>query len=116
MNMTEHQTIEWYGASGKKYKYFIWDLPANFDENQNGNYIYCRLNNNMWVPIYIGQGDLKERADNHHQAECIKSKGATHIHVHLNEKEEDRLNEEKDLLSNYTNAYKPSGCNIKIGG
>lgn len=115
--MPEYQEIQWTGASGKKYTYYIWKLPVDFSPDQNGNYIYSKLNeNNKWVPIYIGQGDLKQRTDNHHQAPCIKRKGATHIHVHLNVKEEDRTAEEKDLLANYTNAYQPVGCNEKEGG
>lgn len=115
--MSEHPTINWIGASGQRYKYYIWDLPANFDPNQDGNYIYSRRNvNNNWVSIYIGQGDLKERTENHHQADCIARKGATHIHVHLNSKKEDRINEEKDLLTNYTNAQQPTGCNESHGG
>jgi hypothetical protein len=115
--MAEHPTINWKGASGREYKYYIWELPANFDPNQDGNYIYSRLNeNNRWVPIYIGQGDLKDRTDNHHQATCIKRKGAAHIHVHLNAREQDRLAEERDLLANYTNAYQPNGCNEREGG
>lgn len=115
--MTEHPTINWNGKSGKQYKYYIWELPANFDPNQDGNYIYSKRNaEKRWVPIYIGQGDLKERAENHHQALCLARKGATHIHVHRNEAKADRIAEEKDLLANYTNAYQPTGCNEREGG
>ena len=105
------------GDSGTKYTYFVWELPASFDANQDGNYIYCRLNSkNHWEPIYIGQGDLKDRTEKHHQAICIKGKGATHIHAHLNANEAARRAEERDLLLNYTNAYQPIGCNEKEGG
>ncbi|MFA5879783.1 MAG: hypothetical protein WC860_06365 [Candidatus Margulisiibacteriota bacterium] len=109
--MTDHETCRWEGKSGILYKYYIWELPVNFKENQKGNYIYTKKNfEGKWQPIYIGQGDLKERSENHHKKNCISSKGATHLHVHLNLKEEDRINEEEDLLMNYTNAYS-SGCN-----
>ncbi|NCQ16316.1 hypothetical protein GW814_01515 [Candidatus Falkowbacteria bacterium] len=114
--MSEKPTVNWTGASGKPYTYHIWELPANFNPNQNGNYIYTKIMNNQWVPIYIGQGDLKDRTENHHKAVCIRSKGATHIHVHLNSIEANRLAEEQDLLARYTNAYEPSGCNERIGG
>jgi len=66
--------------------------------------------------IYIGQGDLKDRVENHHQAACIERKGATHIHVHLNGRHADWVAEEQDLLANYSNAYQPTGCNEKKGG
>jgi len=70
----------------------------------------------QWVPVYIGQGDLKDRATNHHQARCIQQKGATHFHCHKNDLESNRLAEERDLLGNYTQAYQPIGCNERFGG
>ena len=115
--MAENPTINWVGESGKQYKFYIKRLPVSFNENQDGNYIYARLNeDNRWIPIYIGQGDLKARTENHHQSGCINLKGATHIHVHLNSLKEDRLVEERDLLAHYTNAYQPNGCNEREGG
>jgi len=115
--LTEHPTCQWSGASGAQYTYYIWELPASFNKDQDGNYIYAKKNaEGKWVPIYIGQGDLKDRTEDHHQAACISRKGATHIHVHLNASEEDRLAEERDLLAHYTNAYQPAGCNEKQGG
>lgn len=115
--MAERPTVNWTGGSGRQYTYHIYPLPVNFDPNQSGNYIYSRLSqDNKWIPIYIGQGDLKDRTENHHKATCIRSKGATHVHVHTNSVEANRLSEERDLLANYTNAYEPLGCNEKIGG
>ncbi len=79
--------------------------------------MYTKIVNNKWIPIYIGEGDLQTRiSDSHHKANCIKEKGATHVHVHLNANEQMRLNEEQDLLANFTNAYMPVGCNEKEGG
>lgn len=64
--------------------------------------------------LYIGQGDLDARVSaNHHKADCVKSKKATHVHAHLNEKKEDRESEEADLLDNYPEAFEPVGCNEK---
>jgi hypothetical protein len=115
--MAEHLICNWTGASGASYKFYIWELPVNFNEGQNGNYIYSKRNAaGRWVPIYIGQGDLKDRSENHHKSSCISSKGATHIHVHLNSTENDRLTEEQDLLAFYKNAYTPLGCNEKEWG
>jgi hypothetical protein len=116
--MAEHPTCIWTGASGAAYTYYIWQLPANFDPNQEGNYIFPKKNTEgRWVPIYIGEGDLAARvSDSHHQGACIKNKGATHAHVHLNGTEKARQAEEADLLARYTNAYKPNGCNEKLGG
>jgi hypothetical protein len=116
--MTDRPTCTWNGASGTNYTYYIWELPANFDPNQAGNYIYSKTNSeHKWIPIYIGEGDLASRVgDSHHQAACIKGKGATHVHVHLNASEKARKAEEADLIARYTNSYKPNGCNEKTGG
>jgi len=116
--MAEHPTCNWTGATGTEYAYYIYQLPASFNANQDGNYIFSKKNaDGRWVPIYIGEGDLSERvSDSHHQAACIKNKGATHAHVHLNGTEKARKAEEADLLARYSNAYKPNGCNEKPDG
>jgi len=116
--MTGHATCTWYGGSGKAYTYYIHPLPIAFNAGQDGNYIFSRMNEEgKWVPIYIGEGDLADRiSDGHHQAASIGQKGATHVHAHLNRAVRDRTDEEADLLARYTNAYKPFGCNERVGG
>jgi len=113
-----NSTCDWLGKSGNTYTYRVHPLPVSFNNNPYGNYIYAKINsNNQWVPIYIGEGDLGDRvSDNHHQASCIKSKGATHVHVHPTGNKTDGKSEEEDLLANYQQAYKPVGCNEKEGG
>jgi len=116
--MADVPKCTWVGESGAKYIYFIHSLPITFDPGQNGNYIYSKKNDEgKWVPIYFGEGDLSGRVcEDHHQWACIMKKGATHVHEHLNPREEDRTAEEADLLANYTYAYKPNGCNEREGG
>lgn len=108
----------WTGAGGAEYTFFVYALPANPNPGQDGNYIYTKLNaSGQWVPIYIGEGDLGERSGpGHHKAACIRQKGATHFHCHLNSDATARRQEETDLLARYTNAYEPSGCNGRVGG
>jgi len=116
--MSEPDKVEWTGASGTKYNYWVYALPANLNEGQDGNYIYAKVADGYWRPIYIGQGDLGKRTDidQHHQSSCLKRKGATHMHCHKNSKEADRLAEENDLLANHPQAYQPTGCNEQQGG
>ena len=113
--MSGHLTHNWQGASGKTYRYYIYPRHPTITEGQVGNYIYTKRDSEgVWVPVYIGQGDLSIRAhEEHQQIGCINGKGTTHIHAHLNEKETDRLAEEDDLLAYYTQAYSPTGCNSK---
>lgn len=115
--MADAPTCDWIGKSGTTYRHWIYALPASFNDDEVGNYVYAKKNaEGKWVPIYIGEGELNNRANNHHQERCIKSKGATHFHCHLNTSKSDRLAEEDDLLDNYTNAYQPTGCNERKGG
>ena len=113
--MNDHETVEWIGVSGNKYKYWIYGLPANLASGEKGNYIYTKVENRKWQPLYIGEGDLGDRTDieNHHQSACLKRKGATHVHAHTNATEANRLAEEDDLLKNYPQVYQPTGCNEK---
>ena len=99
---TKTKTINWTGQSGQQYKYWIHPIGTNF-KSEGGNYIFAKeISPNRWQPVYIGQtSDLSERFDNHHKEHCIKSNGATHIHVHTNASETSRLAEERDLIQKW---------------
>lgn len=104
----------WLGASEAEYTYFIYDigerLPARF-----GNYIYARKNDEqLWVPVYMGHGDLSLLCTDAEVLDCIRAKGATHVHARLNSMEEVRVAELHDLLARYENAFPPDGCNSPI--
>jgi hypothetical protein len=99
------------------YRYWVFEQHPKIDPDQPGNYIYATIENNQWVPVYIGQGDISVRCSQaHHQVQCINSKRATHVHMHKNVGKDAREMEEADLLANFPMAYAPSGCNIKAGG
>ena len=93
--MTQAPTCEWKGKSGRVYLYWIHPIGQVF-EPVPGNYIFAKATApGHWVPVYIGETkDLSERFDDHHKMPCIEERGATHIHVHVN-------NEEADLIANY---------------
>jgi len=116
--MAAQETCTWTGASGTGYTYYIYLRHPKINPDQHGNYIYAKKNGDgAWIPVYIGEGDLSVRCSNsHHQRACIDTKQATHVHMHLNGNERNRLAEETDLLKRYLNAYTPSGCNVKVGG
>lgn len=111
--MVELATFDWAGASGRKYTYWIYELPAELSPRQIGNYIYAKMETGNWKPLYIGQGDLKREADIelHPQSRCLGQKGATHVHVHINEKDVERAAEKGDLLRNFPQTFQPGGCN-----
>jgi hypothetical protein len=116
--VTDHPTCSWTGASGKVYVYEVHPRHPKLTPNQPGNYIYAKPDlHRRWVPIYIGQGNLTQRAAvDPRCVECIDAKGATHVHLHVNSDRDDRLAEQKDLLDNFSQARVPDGCNEKEGG
>jgi hypothetical protein len=116
--MANEETCNWIGESGQKYTYYVYPRHPNITPGQDGNYIYARKNaQGLWVPIYMGEGDLSQRAStNHHRTACIDLKGATHVHLRLNPSKESRRAEEMDLLANYKNALAPEGCNLSPTG
>jgi len=109
--MTE-RSCTWTGASGRKYVYDIYPRHPKMAQ-QAGNFIYAKMDErHRWVPVYIGQGDLTQRAAiKRDRLACIEAKGATHVHLHVNFDKENRLAEEKDLLDNFPQAVIPDGCN-----
>jgi len=113
--MPDHTTCTWTGASGKKYVYEIHARHPKLPPNEPGNYIYAKMDEHRkWVPIYIGEGNLTQRAaPDWPGIQCINAKGATHVHLHVNYDRDDRLAEVKDLLANFSQAQVPDGCNEK---
>lgn len=100
---TEAPTVQWPGASGSRYTYWVYPIDTPFTPAP-GNYVFAKLVNGFWSPVYIGEtADLSERFQYHHARPCINLNGATHIHAHRNfGGQQARLNEETDLRHNYT--------------
>ncbi len=113
--MATDETCVWQGISGTPYVYTVHSLPVTFGPNQNGNYIYAKVENNIWIPVYIGEGDLGTHCGTTHpKAHQIAAKGATHFHEHLNPRASRRKAEEADILASYPMASEPNGCNEKV--
>lgn len=96
-------TCVWSGLSGLKYTYHVHSIGTSF-KREPGNYIFAKVVNGAWSPVYIGQSDcLGERCNpSHHKWDAAIRHGATHIHAHLNTSGASaRLNEETDLRSRF---------------
>ncbi len=100
-------THEWRGKSGAYYRYYVYRIGARM-KDEKGNYIYAKQRGQSWEPVYIGQGNLKDRSDtgSHHKGSCIALNGATHFHAHLNALQSSRRAEELDLQGLW-----PTPCN-----
>jgi hypothetical protein len=109
-------TFDWTGASGKSYVYHIYEVEFDPTAAQDGNYIFAKVVEKLWRPIYVGEGDLKDRLAAARKDGCVTRKGATHVHMHLNSDEDDSKAEESDILAAHSVAYAPTGCNVKPSG
>ena len=105
--------VYWVGISGAKYGYWSKELPYYCDPGQSGNYIFAKMDNGAWTPIYIGQGDINNGVNDETHYWCAITRGATHVHVHTNHVEKARVSEEQDLLMAHPCVYAPIGCNHK---
>lgn len=95
--MPDHTTCTRTGASRKKYVYEIHVRHPKLPPNEPGTYIYATR---KWVPIYIGEGNLTQRAaPDRCGIQCIDAKGATHVHLHVNYGRDDRLADRRDTPS-----------------
>lgn len=109
-------TVSWTGYRNTPYSYMVYDLPFSCSEDIEGNYIFCKQEDNKWIPVYIGEGQLHRRINDPKHSECAINKGATHVHTRINEIEQARKFEQGDLLQIHPETYYPIGCNKKIGG
>lgn len=97
-------TIQWPGKSGRKYKYWIYEIGQSL-KAEPGNYIFAKETSpDKWTPVYIGETqDLSERFDNHHKMACIRQHGGTHICVHTSGSSRAARQAEEDDLISYWN-------------
>lgn len=104
-------TISYKGKSGKTYSFTIYSFDTQFSAVGGVYFVNKRTkqsdNSHTHKRIYLGQtGDLSERFDDHHKADCFKEHKANCICVHRDDNEKSRLAKEDDLLK----VHKPP-CN-----
>ena len=90
------------GASGASYDFEVYTWGTDF-KPLAAVYTVLRLRaDGLYDVIYIGQtGNLSERFDDHHKAWCFNRNGKTHIGIHLESTEKNRLFIEQDLVAYY---------------
>lgn len=106
------QASKFQGASGTTYAYYVFPLDFSPKDDQFGNYMLARQSQEgRWIPVFIGQGNLKERVSDKAHMRNAQKKGATHILARVNQNEHLRRVEERDLLVAHPEACAPTGCN-----
>ena len=101
-------TIIFTGKSEKKYKFEIFDINTEWNDNISAIYIVTKrkqkddggYSHNI---IYIGRTkDLKERHSNHHQQDCFDKHNANCICIYQEENEQKLIDIETDLIQGNT--------------
>lgn len=110
-----NEIVNWPNGKGGTYPFHVFQI-ALFHGNPKGNYIFARKVNNGWEAVYIGEGDINERIKDHVNNKPLIVKGATHIHIMEVNDKETSFQIETELLEGNTEAYEPTGCNVKKGG
>lgn len=96
------------GRSGAKYEFEVYPWGTDF-KPVGGLYLVLKKQAVNYDILYIGQtGNLSERFDNHHQAQCFNRNGKTHIAVRGEGSEQKRLTIETDLRHKYR-----TSCNLQ---
>ncbi len=97
------------------YYYDVYHIDYEQPEGEYGNYIFAKeVNKDNWIPIYIGQGHLKERKKEALEEGCVTRKGATHFHVHPHKNSSDLVREKEEALlidNNPLCLVENGGCN-----
>ena len=52
--MAQQETVDWTGLSGRSYKYWVYPIGTTF-KDEPGNYIFAKVFQGKWVPLYIGR-------------------------------------------------------------
>ncbi len=105
--MTKISNAAFKGASGNEYPFNVYPFNTTFKEVAAVYIVSYRhkkpTEGYIHTFIYIGQTDnLKERFENHHQANCFKENKANVICTHQEDDAKKRLEIESDLLKNYS--------------
>ena len=98
--------VDFKGASGRPYNFKAYELHTRF-KALGAVYIFAnRMARTYGVTnyevIYIREtGNISERFDSHHKADCINQKKADCICIYLEGDSDKRLAIEGDLIDNY---------------
>ena len=85
------------------YRFYLFRIAARLGSG-SGCYAFIKKPTKTGHPIvYIGEtGDLSERFDSHHKAQCIERNGATMIGIHRTSSKAHAQRVEADLLRFYS--------------
>jgi hypothetical protein len=92
--------ITWQGYSDKEYAYAIYPVTENHFLNFPGSFIFTHINeDDTFLPLYVAHTlHLQHTISSIKKLEMFRQHGLSHIHIHVNWSDSDRLAEVKDLI------------------
>ena len=99
--MADH--VDW-PAGGSTYRHWFLSNPSSPLEikAEAGNYMFVRLTDDGWIPVYIGiADDLRARIPSHERWNDAAGRGATHVMAHTQKNRAKREAEEKVLIMHW---------------
>ncbi len=95
-------TVVLKGRSGAAYEFTVYPWRTEC-KPIGGVYAVLKLRtDDRYDVLYIGEtGNLSERFDSHHKAQCFDRNGKTHLGVCTESSQQRRLTIERDLIDNY---------------
>lgn len=100
------ETITFKGVSGTGYQCKAYDWGTQFNAVAAVYVVTYRYisddHKTKYRVIYVGEtGDLSERFENHHKADCFAEHNANTICIYRENDDDERLVIEKDLIAKY---------------
>ena len=72
----------WAISPTKELEFCVYDVRDSNWNKVKGLYIFAKVTNNRWSPLYIGKTeDFSQRMPNHERFDDAIRRGATHIHA-----------------------------------
>lgn len=99
--MNKSQWLLRTGLNSQTIEFQVLDLQAQWNPVP-GIYIFCKVENGIWHPLYIGQTDnFSDRLPNHERRQEAIRSGASHIHARVVQNAAERDQIEKILIQTY---------------
>jgi hypothetical protein len=109
--MNQH-TSSFHGASGAEYDYCVFSKGFKPNDDQYYNYMFASLSpEGNWLPVFIGQGDLKQYLSDRLHVRSIAPAGSSHVLAHMNPDGQRRRMEALDMLASHPQVHAFTGCN-----
>lgn len=95
----ERRSLVWKGLGNTQYRFWFYDHSLSGLGSQSGVYMFVRLVNGTWHPVYVGiADDLLARLTNHERWREAVQLGATGVVAQAQASADSRQTAERNLI------------------